>query len=106
MHITFYLVGQFKVYDMGNTLDVQSPRGNVSCDQNPHLTLTKFLQCLHSCGLRLVTVDRVCLDTNLIQVLDNFIGSVFCSGEDECSFNAFILQDGFKQGALILPINK
>ena len=90
VHITFGLMRQLEIDDMGNLIDVDSARCNVRRDKNAGSAFAKSIERPLAGILRLAAMNRVCRMAGLAEVFRNLIRTVFRSGEDNHALHRLV----------------
>ena len=105
MHVIFRNVGQFKVHDLWQLIDIQTTGGDVGRDQHGDFARFEFFKCARSCGLALVAVDR----GGGQAILDQFFGQTVCAvlgaGKDQHLVPAAFLNDVAEDVTLVRLVN-
>jgi hypothetical protein len=83
VHVDFGFVGQIEVEDVRDVLDVDAAAGNVGCHEDEDLSISETFQGSCSCSLTLVSVNGVCRDADLLELLSQTVGAVLRSCEDD-----------------------
>ena len=83
VHVVLGNVGKFKVDDVGELGDVDSASRNICGDEDADLAGFKSFKRFGAGALPFVAVDGAGIDARLDKFFGQFIGSVFCAGENE-----------------------
>ena len=82
MDVTIRLVRQLEINDMRHIVDIDTPRRDISRDQNPDLALAEILQCPLAGILRLVAMDGLSRNAGFTNFFRNTVGAMLCAGKD------------------------
>ena len=77
------LLGRVEVDHVRDVVDVEAARGDVGCDERPHLAGVEPRERLLALRLALVAVDRDRVDVVAAQLLDEAVGAGLRAHEDE-----------------------
>lgn len=92
VNIVFGDIRQLEVDDVRYAFHIDSSRGNVGSDEHPAAAGAKAGECALALGLRLVSVNSDCLDTDRAQMSHDPVGTVLRAGEHEHAFKCRISQ--------------
>ena len=92
VYIALRLVGQLVIDDMRNPRPVDTPRSDISGDENASLPAAERLERPNPGILRLIAVDGLHRQAGLPQKLADLIGTVLGAGEDKHAIHARIAE--------------
>ena len=103
MHKGFWNVGQVVVEYMGNIVHVDSPRGDIGCDQYADLLGFEIAKSFLPPVLAFVAVNGGASDSRFFQNANDFVGSVLCSGKDQNFFHLGMGEQQFFEKSAFAP---
>ena len=105
VHVCFRHIGEIVVCHMPQLVDVNSPGGNVCGHQHPGLPNLEVLQGQLTCVLGFIAMNRLRRNTCLQQILDDLVGPMLRSGENQQRLDITIPEDMDEQWRLELFLN-
>tara|TARA_B100000282_G_C31562263_1_gene412652 strand:- start:26 stop:403 length:378 start_codon:yes stop_codon:yes gene_type:complete len=83
MHIILSDIGEVKVHDMGQLLNIDASSGNIRRNENAHIPLFETLQCSGTRALTFVAMNRSSRQSLCIQSIGDSIRSMLRTRKDK-----------------------
>ena len=99
--VTFGLVRQLEIDDVGHAVHVDAARRNIGRDQDPHIVRLEPFEGPLAGGLRLVAVNSGCFDAGLAELLCDPVRAVLRPREDDDAVECGIGEQVREQRALV-----
>ena len=102
MNIAFRLVGKLKIDDMRNVFDIDAPRGDIGCHQNPRRSRAKFVKRSLACILGFSAMQRAGRMSRLYKQFHDLVRAVFGARKDDHALHGLIAQKFQQKAPLVL----
>lgn len=106
MDISFGFLRQIIINNKGDSLDVNTPGGDVGCHQNSFMAGTKILECALTRTLRFIAMDGISSDPGLVEMLGDAVGHMLHADKDQDKTVRVLAQQVNEEFALVVCIDE
>ena len=106
VNIAFGHVGQVKIDDMRDIVDINATRGNIGGDQQTQLASFKVRQSALALWLAFIAVNGAGADACFFKALYHLVSAMLCACEHKSAVDRWIFHQLLQQHLLVRRINK
>ena len=103
--IDLRLIWKVEVEDVRDIVHIDSSTCNICCNKNRGLSTSEIVKCSCAGSLRLVSMNRHCLDSELPEFLHQSVSTMLHANEHDCTSDIVVLDDACQKVFLVLLLS-